>query len=206
MLNTEAAVVHNRVSVVCELAAGKSRKEILAEKIVDVREYTEVMEFLGKAGVDVEKLHGRPTYATGWCLAAPGGLPVVEKEIYVARSELEVLASELSRLCVNLGADFGQSVAKLGVLGRVDPRSWFGQHDGGPLDIWLAKQGIPTSKGILKLSRTDIDHMPEEQRGRLREDIMRHYLPQLMNLRNDDSIFIPIDDLDFGFVSEDTLP
>jgi len=206
VLNTEAAVVHDRAFVVEQLASGKSESQIVAQNVVDIREFTELMEFLAKAGVDVEKLTGRPTFATGWCLATPGGISVLNKEIYIARSELEVLTSELNQLCVSLGADFGQNVAEIGFLGRVDPRSWFGQSDGGPLDIWLAKQGIPTSSGILKLTKTDMDHMSEESRGRLREDIMRHYLPRLVNLRNDDSIFAPIDDLEWGFVPEDSLP
>jgi len=206
VLNTEAAVVHNRASVVDALASGKSRSEILAQNLVSPHQFTEVMEFLGTHGVDGERIGKGPTFSTGWCLAAPGGIAVVDKEIFVARGELEVLTSELNRLCVSLGASFGQSIAEIGFLGRVDPRSWFGQQDGGPLDIWLAKQGIPTSKGILKLTRTDIDHMPEEQRGRLREDVMRHYLPRLVNLRNDDSVFAPIDDLEMGFVPEDSLP
>jgi len=206
VLNTEAAIVHDRAFVVDQLAKGKSEKQIVAQNVVDIREFTEVVEFLGEVGVDVDRLKGKPTFATGWCLAAPGGISVLEKEVYVARSELEVLISELSSLCVNLGANFGQNIAEIGFLSRVDPRSWFGQQDAGPLDIWLAKQGIPTSKGVLKLTRTEIDHMSEEQRGRLREDILRHYLPRLINLRSDDSIFAPIDDLEWGFVPEDSLP
>jgi len=206
ILNTEAAVVHKRAFVAGQLKEGKTKEQIVAENVVDIREFTEVMEFFGRAGIDAEKLRGNPTFATGWCLAAPGGVSILKKEIFIARSELEVLTSELNRLCVSLDANFGHNIAEVGLLSRVDPRSWFSQQKGGPLDIWLAKQGIPTSKGILKLTRTDIDHMPEEQRGRLREDIMRHYLPRLVNLRNDDSIFAPIDDLEWGFVDEENLP
>ncbi|MDA3873699.1 MAG: hypothetical protein PF795_07035, partial [Kiritimatiellae bacterium] len=206
IMKTEAATVHTRSVVFDGMAEGKSKEQIISQHSLNEKEFTAVMEFLNSAGIDPSRFQGGTAFATGWCVAAPGGLPVVEREVFIARSELEMLISELHRLCQNLGAEFGSNIARAGLTGRVDPRSWFGQADQGPFDLWLAAKGIPTSNGLLKLSRHQLDTMAEQTRGQLRDDILRHYIPGLMNLRNDNSRFTLIGNLEWGFVQESKLP
>lgn len=204
VIKKQTGQIEHRTQVLERLSEGESQTSIQRE--VGAHEFTEVMEFLKTAGVDPNRLSSTPTFATGWCLGtSESGRQLIQKEIYVARAELEALSSEISKLSMHLGSDFGQNVAALSFAGRVDPRSWF-SSDEGPFDIWLAKQGIPTSSGILKLTRADVDHMSESARANLREKILREHLPMLVQLRNDDAVFQTIDFLQWGFVPEHSLP
>lgn len=206
VVNNEAGDIQQRTFIVQEIEKGKTKDEIIGRNGVSARSFTENMEFLGERGVDTGKLSTGPTFSTGWVIAAPGGIPILEREVYIARSELQLLIAELFSLCANLDSNLGDKVAGIGFAGRVGARSWYGSRDQGPLNIWLASKGIPAGAGLLKLTREEVDHMPEEARARLAENLYRFYIPTLSNYRNDDSIFAPIEDLYWGFIKEADLP
>ncbi len=208
VLEGETALVHQRSVVVEELARGKRPEEIVAEKRMEIREVTEVMEFLAGAGVDARRFGPLvPTFATGWILADVKGIPVVEKEVYVARAELDILLSELNSLCVHLSPDLARRALLEGLRGRTsDPLSFFRADRPEPMDVFLIAMGVPCSQGILKLTRSEIEHMPEERRAILRERIARNVIPGLVNARNDDRYYCFLDDLEFGWVKESLFP
>lgn len=205
ILKTETATVGTRAMVVEALREGKSNEQIMAERSMDIRQFTEVMEFLDRGGVDGERLRGVPTFGTGWALGEFRGVPLIHKEVYCARSELDMLLAELNLLALHLSPAFSQGLAAAALGGRIHPGSFFAQREPGPMDLHLMKQGIPVTKGILSLTRQQIEHMPEEERARRRENLVRTTIPRLLNARNSDR-FVYSDDLEFGFVDEELLP
>lgn len=214
IMESETAVVHTRSVVLEALTKAKAAgdrgtvaTQVAAQTEVNVREVTEVMEFLEGAGVDIERLGpGVPSFATGWCLTQVQGVPILQKEVYVARAEVDMLLSELNALCVHLSPDLPRLGFSVGVGGRVNPTSFFATRRPEPMDIFLMAKGIPCSQGLLKLTRSDIEHMPEEQRAILRDKMARQIVPALTNARNDDRYFRFVDDLEFGWVPESNLP
>ncbi len=207
ILQKETAIVHTRSTVLDALAEGKTKDQIAAERQINIREVTEVMEFLAGGGVDLDRFQpGVPTFATGWCLVETGGVHLLDTEVYVARAELDMLLSELHSLCVHLSPDLARRAFRTGVGSRVNPMSFFAEHRPEPMDIFLMAKGIPCSQGLLKLTRSDIEHMSEERRAVLRERIARQVIPQLTNVRNADNVFTWLDDLEFGWIKESLLP
>ena len=208
---TQTAVVKTRDEVTRELAEGMAPEQIAAEHQLDIRQVTEVMEFLEGAGIDLDKLQpGQPTFATGWALVEVQGAKIMRREVYVARSEVDVLLSALNMLSSRLysAADFGRDVfgASLGShLGAVG--DFFQNKAAEPLDVFLMAKGIPVGRSsVLRLSASEIRHMSEDSRTALREQIARASVPALVNARNDDSLWIFRDDLEFGWILERHLP
>lgn len=207
ILEAETAVVHTRSVVLDELAAGKTKDKIAAEKQLDVRQVAEVMEFLEGGGIDLERLKpGVPAFASGWCLAELDGVPLLDREAYIARAELDMLLSELNSLCVQLSPNFGTLAFQKSLGSRIDPLSFFAERRPEPMDVFLMAQGVPCSQGLLKLTRSEIEHMSEERRAVLRERIARQVVPQLTNARNNDQYFTWLNELEFGWVDESHLP
>ncbi|MCY2987572.1 MAG: VWA domain-containing protein [Planctomycetota bacterium] len=208
IMETETALVHRRSVVVDALAAGKTSEQIITERQASGREVTEVMEFLQGAGVEVARLRpGVPAFATGWCLAEADGVPLLGKEVYVARPEIDRLLSELNELCVHLAPDFAKQAFQVGLGSRLaNPLSFFAEHRPEPMDVYLMAKGVPCSQGLLRLTRAEIEHMPEEQRAVLREKIARQVVPQLTNARNNNEYFTWLNDLEFGWIPESLLP
>jgi hypothetical protein len=207
IMGTQAALVHDTSIVVQELARGRSRDQIPAERGIDLREMTEIMEFLESVGVDAGRLGtGVPSFATGWCMTQVSGVPILDREVYVARAELDLLLSQLNELCMQLSPDLPSLAHGVGLSGRVNPMSFFATRRAEPMDVFLMAKGVPCSQGLLKLTRSDIEHMSEERRALLRERLARQVVPALVNARNNDQYFRFLDDLEFGWVPESILP
>ena len=205
ILKTETATVATHSVMVEDLSEGKTKQQIMGERNIDIHAWTETMTFLESGGVDVDRLRGGPTFSTGWCLGEFRGIPLITKEVYCARSELDMLLAELNVLSLHLSPEFSKGLAMAGMGGRIHPGSFFARREPGPMDLFLMKQGIPVSNGILKLTRAELEHMPEDRRAKLREDLIRRTIPQILNCRNGDS-FVYADDLEFGWVDEAILP
>jgi hypothetical protein len=209
VLRTESATVRQRAVVVDDLARGRNARQIAAEHDLDIRKVTEVVEFLEGAGVDVRRLGvGVPGFATGWALCELRGVPILEREVYVARAELDVLLASLNLLCSKLSPDFARQAYGLGIGGRVNPlASFFDDDVPEPLDVFLMSKGIPVGRSsVLRLTAAEVRYMPEERRAALRERIARQVIPALVNARNDASLWSFRDDLEFGWVPEAILP
>jgi hypothetical protein len=209
IMDVETDIVHTRAIVLDDLIEGVEPEQIAASKDLDVREVTEVMEFLGGAGVDLSKLGpGIPSFATGWVLTEISGVPIVDREVYVARPELDVLLAALNLLSSHLSPDFGRQVFGMGLQGRTDPlASFFAGEVPEPLDVFLMAKGIPVGRtSILRLPSAEIRHMSEESRGVLRDRITRQNVPMLVNVRNDDSLWTLRDEIEFGWIPERSLP
>lgn len=209
ILDEQAAIVHERSAVVEALAAGKTPSEIVetGDLHVDEGDVADVMEFLAGAGVEVDRLAPeRPVFGSGWCLAEAAGAPLLEREVYVARAEVDLLLAELNALCAHLSPDLAMNVFRAGFGSRENPMSFFADRRPEPMDVFLMARGIPCGQGILKRTRSEIEHMGEEERARLRERIARQFVPQLTNARNNDMYFTWLDDVEFGWIKEDLLP
>src|SRR5205807_9805731 len=129
--------------VFTDLAQGKTPEQTAAAHALDIRRVTEVMEFLKGAGIDVGGSRpATPTFATGWAACEVNGVPLLEREVYLARSELQVLIAALNLLCAKLSPDFGQRGFSLGLAGRLDPLASFFEGDvPEPLDVFLMAKG-----------------------------------------------------------------
>lgn len=210
ILEATATTQGVRADVVEDLGKGKTPAQIAGERDLDIRKVTEVLEFLKSAGVDVAKLGvGNPTFAIGWALMEVRGTPILEREVYLARSEVSLLLGVLNVLCerlaspegvLNLHRFAGDSRAD-GVLG------FFEGREPAPLDVWLMARHIPVGRSsILRLTESEIRHMPEEKRHALRERLERQIIPALTNARSDGSLWTFRDDTEFGWIPERLLP
>jgi hypothetical protein len=209
VLQAESATVKQRADVVDELAQGRSVDQIATERDLDIHKVIEVLEFLQGAGVDVRRFGtGVPSFATGWALCELHGVPILDREVYVARPELDVLLASLNLLCSKLSPDFGRQIYGLGIGSRVNPlTSFFDEDVPEPLDVYLMTKGIPVGRSsILRLTAAEIRYMSEERRAALRERIARRVIPDLVAARNDDSLWSFRDDLEFGWIPEAILP
>lgn len=172
----------------------------------DLHEFTAVMEFLQRAGVDPERLNpNTPSFATGWCLAELHGTSVVETKVFVARAELDALISDLHELSVRLNPE---QVTKFALVSRVSAAGGFFAADRDePLDIFHQARGIPSKRdSILRLTQAEVQHMPEERRGKLKQHLDKQVIPNLVNCKNNESLWHWFDDLEFGWVPEAYLP
>lgn len=208
IVRTRTAVIHNRSSVLDGLADGKDLKQVVAEKQIKDEDLVEVMEFLEGAGVDLDRLKVTgPSFATGWCMSTDlSGYEIVSKEVFVARAELDVLLSDLNNLCAFLSPNIADQVFRNSIGSRIGPLSFFAEERSGPMDVFLMAKGIPCTQGVLKLTRAEIEHMPEIERARLREKIATRHVPALTNARNDSRYFSFVDDLEFGWIDEKIFP
>jgi hypothetical protein len=207
ILETQTAVVKTRSMVVEQLEKGRTPEEIVADRLASVGQVTEVMEFLEGADVAVSRLGpGATAFASGWCLTHVEGLPVLDKEVYVARTELDMLVGELNELCVRLAPSDVYKAFGTGFGARVNPMSFFAERRPEPFDIFLMSKGVPCTQGLLKLTRTDLDHMSENDREVLRAKIARHVLPEVVNARNNEGYFTWLNDMEFGWIPESILP
>jgi len=208
---TQLAEVEERARVTSYFADGKSAEQIVAEHELDVRQVTEVMEFLEGAGIDVERLGaGHPTFATGWALLEVRGAEVLEREVYVARNELDILLSALNQLRSVLSGStrFGHAAGQLSFLAHADPLAdYFSGQAAEELDVFLMAKGIPVGRNsVLRLSSTNVEHMSEESRRGLHDRIARWCIPSLTNVLNDDAVWTHRDVHEFGWVAEALLP
>jgi hypothetical protein len=183
ILEATASIQGVRAVVVPELGKGKTVAQIAGERDLDIRKVTEVMEFLKGAGVDVTQLGvGNPTFATGWALMEVRGTPILEREVYLARSELSLLLGVLNVLCERLASPEGVlNLARFAGDSRADGvLSFFEGKEPAPLDVWLMAKHIPVGRSsILRLTESEIRHMPEEKRFALRERLERQIIPAL---------------------------
>lgn len=209
IMETQTATVHTRSMVLDALGNGKTNQQICAEAQLDTRAVVSVMEFLEGAGVEIDRLApDTPSFATGWCLAEVQGVPILEQEVFLARAELDLLLSEMNRLCMHLQPETARLAFQIGLGSRVNPMSWFAERSRPePLDVWLLSKGVPCSQGILKLTRAEIDSMSEDRRLHLRERIARTVIPALTNARNTDRLWRYFSsDIEMGWIPEALLP
>jgi hypothetical protein len=139
------------------------------------------------------------------------GRRLLRKKVFLARPELDLLMSELNTLNSLLNSPQGvRRALQLAAGTRVDPASFFTrpaeEMPRETMDVFLMKKGIPCQQGLLKLTREEIEHMPEERRAALRERIGKSVLPALLNACNDDRVFTWLNDLEFGWLSDDLFP
>ncbi len=209
ILGVQATTVAERTIVFDALASGQGPEAIAADRF-GIARVTEILEFLKRAGVEPGRFGGAsgPAFATGWAACEVAGAQILDREVYVARPEIDLLLSSLHLLCSGAGSDFAQRAYGLGVAGRVHPLAAFLQEDvPGSFDIFLASRGIAVGRtSLLRLTAAEIRHMPEERRAALRERLTRTVIPGLLKARNDDALWVMRGDVEFGWIAEELLP
>ncbi len=212
-------ILRNRVGVVTARGKyidlrrqGKSDEQIARDSHLDERQRCEVVEFLRSAGIDPARLGSRvPTFATGWCMVEVRGRALIEKKVFVARAELDLLMANLNALNARLRAPRGvRQALELAVASREGSELFVAggaaESSGETMDIFLRKKRIPSHHGLLRLTRAEIEHMPEERRALLAERLSKQVLPSLMNARNDDRAFVYLNDQEWGWIKESLFP
>ena len=74
----------------------RGRRPEVVKKEIGVREYTEVVKWLKDANIDIDEADvepGVPVFSTVWVSMDCGGIPVLQKEVYSSKIELDVLIS-----------------------------------------------------------------------------------------------------------------
>ena len=204
-----STTVKANVVIVDELQAGKTAKEIGR----DAKQIQHVMELLRGAGYDPRRLGpGTPTFAEGWVLCDFQGVSIVKREVYLAREEIGMLLSILN--LVGSGPEAIQQVIAVSAPGRTgSPAQLLGEFFSGqlsetPLNLAMeAVLGIPAGpRSILRLTRNELTHMPEERRRALVQKISHQYVPQLTNARTNEDYWRYRDDVEYGWIPEEYLP
>lgn len=213
IVQRETTNVRTNSVVLEDLREGKSIPEIARTRELEGERVHEVMELLRGAGYDPERLGpGVPTFLEGWALADFAGTPILEREVYLARGEVDTLLAALNLLCTDLGSDLAAKLFAAGADGRTSPTQFLAEFFTGrlgdmPLEVALLSAGIPAGRtSVLRLSKAEILHMPEVKRQALRDLISGRLVPQLNNARNDDSLWRFRDDVEYGWLAENLLP
>ncbi len=210
LLMTETAVVALTDSAIEGVRQGKKLEEIASEKGVDVREVTNIMHLLRRRGMDESRLRpNEPVFTTGWILAEFKGTPMIEREVLMSRSELDLTLSALSTFSSAMGADLVGGVKAIALDPRANPFADFFRDESSRqrFDIFLRVRQLPVGRdSMLRLTRDEILGMGEEKRAELREKIARLYTPRLVNWRNDDRVWRRRGADDFTWCPENFLP
>ncbi len=209
------------LEVIREISEGRLDPETKAPKRgvsfdIDDRKIVEVLEFLEGAGVDYRKLApGQTLFSTGWVLteSMDVGMELLEKEVYLARSELNTLMSNLYSLVNFLDKpEMMQSLVLGSAFTRIEGTSevfqnYFSADTMEKMDVWLMLQIVPVGKhSILNFSKDEIKSMPEAQRMTIAEKIQGVYIPALTVDGNDNNRFSEPGPISFGWVRERFLP
>ncbi len=211
IMAAETVEVAVKAKVVDAVGAGKSTAEEIARDTgLDVRKVTEVLEFLPGAGVDLKKLRpGVPTFSSGWVLCERGGLPVLDREVYLARDEVHVLLSGMNGLlAATSNPDQAAEIFGVGVRGRTNPfAAFFARKGPEPLDIFLQAQGIAVGRAsCLRFTADEVRTMPEARRAELRERLRGQIIPNLTNASNNHDLWRSRSGVEYGWVPESYLP
>lgn len=206
LFEQQRAAVDDRRSVVHDLATGDVRHDLPSgQRDSSASNYTAVMDLLAAAELDPERLRqDGPACASGWVVAKVGDQTRLQTDVYVSRTELDLLLSDLSRLCAVLSADVG-----LGLLdAAVDSRAGelFPLGDRRARDPFQRREGLGTATGLIGLSPSQIKHMSETERLARRKSIVEQIIPAIQKARNDDRYFRWTGDIEYGFVDERVFP
>jgi hypothetical protein len=181
---------------------------------VDDRKIVEVLEFLKGAGIDYEKLApGQTAFSTGWVATESAGTEILEKEVYLARSELNSLMSNLYAL-VNVlqKPEMMESLVAGSLMTRVAGlfpglQTYFQDETMEKMDVWLLVQMVPVGgHSILNFTKDEIRHMPEAQRMSIAQQIQDTCIPSLTAEGRNTTRFTEPDPISFGWVRERFLP
>jgi len=196
-----------------------SSESAIKEKVGE-KQYVEVMKWLSKRNItDRDLKPGEIFFSTGWVVSEAGGVKILAKEAYMARSELNLLLTNLQSLkdflanpkaSVSLiaAAYFPRVRENMPNVVRENMPNFLGEEISLPMNVWLQIKGIPLSEySILKFNKSILEQMPEETRRTIKQRITTQCLPALMNDYNDFIRFSNQDDINsFGWVREKYLP
>lgn len=181
---------------------------------IDDRKVSEVLEFLAAAGYKYSDLApGQTAFSSGWVATEASGVQVLDKEVYLAKTELNMLLANLHMLVsvldrpemmVNLAKGAGLARAE-GFFPTLD--SFFTSETLETMDVWMMVEGIPVgSHSILTFSKNDLENMSPSQRQEVARQVQQICIPHLTNDSNDNDRFPEPDKISFGWVREKYLP
>jgi hypothetical protein len=216
IFTTRATKIEQRDTYIEQRAAGATDAELIGSGLIDERQRCEIVEFLTDAKVDLNRLGpgssnpGGIACGTGWCLAEQAGKPCIEKRVFVARWEVDLLLANLSDLLPRLSApkDFvGVMEQSVGVReGRFLHRAPAEMLPNETMSVFLRKKHIPSSQGLLAFTEAELLSMSESRRASLRDQIRKTYIPELTRITRDDRLFFHLNDIEFAFVPDRLFP
>jgi len=210
ILQTEIAVVHQTSMVLEGIRRGDKVEKISETLDLKLSRITEIMEFLG-GRVDLDRIPaGVPTHASGWVLPAKDGVPILEREVYLAQAELAALIRTIWSLDGKL-RDLGMKAGGIASHWRLFDDWWENDRD-LPLQVRLKTVGLPFGRNsILRRSPQELEYMSQKDRIDLLDRLIRTHVPLLTNDRTDESLWDPYGSSDhpglkFGWIPEEHLP
>jgi hypothetical protein len=205
-----AKQIEKRVEYIEQRAAGVSDAELIASGKIDERQRCEIVEFLRGAGYDPAKFGpGGVGFGSGWCLAEYQGKPMLEKRVFVARWEIDLLLANLNDLLPRLSAPKDFIAALEESVGVREGRFFHRPLTEAPnetMDVFLRKKGIPSRHGLLNFTRAELLSLPEGRRAALRNQLRKTFIPELTRITRDDQLFFRLNDVEFAFVPDRLFP
>lgn len=197
----ERSEVETRDRVVTAVTTGKTREAAG----VDERQWAAVMTFLKSKDITEQQLQpGVPTFATGWCPAALAGVPLVEPRVYLSRKEVEYLRDELSALGRVLNAEPKAMLALFGTAAAAKG-GFMERRVAQKFNEFQVAKGIPCRSGILALTQNDIETMNPTKRQEIAKQVWV-MVTRLTDVLNDNRTFRFVNDTEFGWIPDASLP
>lgn len=165
--------MERRVEYVEQRTAGVTDAELVASGRFDERQRCEIVEFLRGADVNLDRLGPARVgpsglaFGSGWCLAEHQGKALLEKRVFVARWELDLLLNNLRDLLPRLSAPKDFVAALEESVGVREGRFFHRAPGDAPhetMDVFLRKKGIPSRHGLLNFTRGELLSLPEDRR------------------------------------------
>jgi hypothetical protein len=205
-----AKQIEQRAEYIEQRAAGRSDADLIASGRLDERQRCEIVEFLRGAGIDPARLGpGGIGFGTGWCLAEHLGRPLIEKRVFAAHWEIDLLLANLNDLLPRLSAPKDFVAALEESVGAREGRFFHRPPAEAPnetMDVFLRKKGIPSRHGLLAYTRAEFLSMSEDRRAALRAQLRNTFIPELTRVTRDDQLFFRLSDVEFSFVPDRLFP
>jgi hypothetical protein len=199
-------------SYVVEERLIKGRRADVVKKEIGIREYIEVVKWLKNANIDIDEADiepGVPVFSTAWVSMDYEGIPVLQREVYSSKIELDVLISELHALKIVLQKnpkslrEIFDAVLKI----RVGEDSWFAEQRTTTLLNHCIARFLPVgSDSVLNIKMAELISMTETKRRALSEKMERSYIPDLHNEMTSSRFPRTPDNTIFGWVRENLIP
>jgi hypothetical protein len=202
--------IEKRDEYIRDRAGGKSDADLIASGRFTERDIYEVVQFLGAARVDASRLGPNGIgVGSGWCLSEHNGRATIEKRVFVARWEVELLLANLNDLLPRLSAPRDLlSVLERSVAVREGRFLHRAPNDppNETMTLFLRKKGIFSKHGLLAFTQAELTGMPEARRAALREQLRNAFIPGLTAATRDDRLFFKLDDAEFAFLPDKLFP
>ncbi|MCA9168556.1 MAG: hypothetical protein KDB23_12865, partial [Planctomycetales bacterium] len=176
-----------------------------------------LVTILNAAGIQLSDLQpGVPVATEAWAPYQDGqGKSLHERMVYVSRTELTVLITELQFLLEYIGQDATRGVQaayQVALESRIgnsvfSRNSFFSNKRDAdvPLDVYFIARGLPLRTGISMKTLDELRAMTDDDKAVLRERLKTRIIPKLEEARNS-ADFTLVGGFEFAWIPESLLP